>query len=222
MSSNGRSGRSGDSDDRPLYKVGDRVWMISHRRRRGQAAKLQPKFVGPYCVIEVMSNHTYTVERSGQVSIQNEARVKPYWASLDAAGQAPPLLEPTRRPPMRGRGLPYKDIEEVLPDQEGADDTPTDPPGHLHPRRRRLTHRKTSLNRPHHQWSRPTGLSSQMRWYFLKFMRKRQLGRHHPCWWTPPLPRSDDTTHGGRHRIVKGILTKNIINFSQNVVQVLA
>jgi len=58
--------------------------MISHRRRRGQVAKLQPKFVGPYCVIEVMPNHTYKVERSGQVSIQNEARVKPYWVSLDA------------------------------------------------------------------------------------------------------------------------------------------
>jgi len=41
--------RSGDSDDPPsLYKVGDWVWMTSHSRRRRQAAKLQPKFVGPY------------------------------------------------------------------------------------------------------------------------------------------------------------------------------
>jgi len=32
--------RSGDSDVPPLYKVGDWVWMTSHRRRRGQAAKL--------------------------------------------------------------------------------------------------------------------------------------------------------------------------------------
>jgi len=120
--------RSGDSDDPPLYKVGDWVWMTSYRRRCGQAAKLQPKFVSPYCVIEAMSNHTYKVERSGQVSFKNEARLQPYWASPDAAGQAPPLLEPARRPPMRGRGLAYRDIEEVLPDQEGAVDTPTDPP----------------------------------------------------------------------------------------------
>jgi len=28
--------------------------MINYRRRRGQAAKLQPKFVGPYAVVEVM------------------------------------------------------------------------------------------------------------------------------------------------------------------------
>jgi len=120
--------RSGDSDDPPLYKVGDWAWMTSHRRRRGQAAKLQPKSVGPYCVIEAMANHTYKVERFGQVSVQNEARLKPYWASPDAAGQTPPLLEPVRRPPMRGRGLAYRDVEEVLPEQEGAVNTPADPP----------------------------------------------------------------------------------------------
>jgi len=108
--------RSGDSDDPPLYKVGDWVWMISHRQRCGQAAKLQPKFVGPYCVIEVMPNHTYRVERSGQVSVQNEARLKPYWVIPDAAGQASPLLEPACRPPMKGRGMAYRELEEVLPD----------------------------------------------------------------------------------------------------------
>jgi len=101
--------------------------MTSHRRQRGQAAKLQPKFVCPYCVIEVIPNHTYKMERSGQVSVQNEARLKPYWASPDAAGQAPSLLEPTRRPPMRGRGMAYREIEEILQDQEGAADAPPDP-----------------------------------------------------------------------------------------------
>jgi len=89
--------------------------MTSHRRQRGQAAKLQPKFVGSYCVIEVMPNHTYKVERSGQVSIQNEARLKSYWASPDAAGQAPLLLKPARNPPMRGQGMAYREIGEVLP-----------------------------------------------------------------------------------------------------------
>jgi len=33
------------------------------------SAKLQPKFVGPYCVTEVLPNHTYRVERSGQTSL---------------------------------------------------------------------------------------------------------------------------------------------------------
>jgi len=36
-----------DPVSHPLYRVGDWVWMTSQRRRRGQAAKLQPKFVGP-------------------------------------------------------------------------------------------------------------------------------------------------------------------------------
>jgi len=54
------------------------VWVVNGRRRQRPAAKLQPKFVGPYAVVEVMPNHTYKVERSGKVSIQNEARLKPY------------------------------------------------------------------------------------------------------------------------------------------------
>jgi len=82
--------RKEDSEEPPLYQVGDWVWMVSYRRHREQAAKLQPKFVGPYAVVEVMPNHTYKLERSGQVSIQNEARLKPYWASPDAVGEAPP------------------------------------------------------------------------------------------------------------------------------------
>jgi len=91
-------------------------------------AKLQQKFVGPYCVIEVMPNHTYKVDHSGQVSVQNKAHLKPYRVSPDAAGQAPPLLESARGPTMRGRGMAYRELEEVLPDQEEAADAPTDPP----------------------------------------------------------------------------------------------
>jgi len=81
--------RKEDSEEPSLYQVGDWVWMVNYRRRRGQAAKLQPKFVGPYVVVEAMPNHTYKLERSGQVFVQNEARLKPYWASPGAAGEAP-------------------------------------------------------------------------------------------------------------------------------------
>jgi len=102
--------------------------MISHHRRRGQAAKLQPKFVGPYCVTEVMSNHTYKVERSGQVSIQKEAGLKPYWASPDAAGQAPPLLEPTRRATMMGRARADRELEVIVQSPEEAADELADQP----------------------------------------------------------------------------------------------
>jgi len=73
--------RGEDSDEPPLYQTGDWVWMLSYRRKRGQSAKLQPKFVGPYCILEVLANHTYRVERSGQISVQSEKRLKPYWGS---------------------------------------------------------------------------------------------------------------------------------------------
>jgi len=116
--------RSGDSDDPPLYKMGDWVWMTSHRRRCEQAANLQPKFVSPYCVTEVMPNHMYKMKRSGQVSVQNEARLKSYQSILDAAGQAPPLLEPMRRSIMRVNG----ESGEVLQNQEEADDASTNQP----------------------------------------------------------------------------------------------
>jgi len=97
--------RRENSEEPPLYQVGDWVWMVNYRRRRGQPAKLQPKFVGPYAVVEVMPNHTYKIERSGQVSIQNEARLKPYWASPDAVEAPLPLLEPGGRQRVGGSGM---------------------------------------------------------------------------------------------------------------------
>jgi len=39
--------RSEDSEEPPLYQVWDWVWMVNHHRCHIQAAKLQPKFVGP-------------------------------------------------------------------------------------------------------------------------------------------------------------------------------
>jgi len=85
--------RKEDSDEPPLYQG---HW--------GQAAKLQPKFIGPYVVVEAMPNHTYKLERSGQVSVQNEARLKPYWASPGAAGEAPCCWSPGGRQQRAGGG----------------------------------------------------------------------------------------------------------------------
>jgi len=78
-------------------------------------------------VIEVLPNHTYRVERSGQMSVQNEQRLKPYHGSPEAAGQAPPLLEPARQPISRGRRNQPRDWEIFVPDPETVRDT-DDPP----------------------------------------------------------------------------------------------
>jgi len=123
-----------DSEEPPLYQVGDWVWVVNYRRRRRQAAKSQPKLVGPYAVVEVMPNRSYKLERSGQVSIQNEARLKPYWASLDAAGEAPPLLEPRRQTTTLGRrqhGPEYEVVvsraEDLVGEERPLPSTETDP-----------------------------------------------------------------------------------------------
>jgi len=73
--------------------------------------------------VEVLPNHTYRVERSGQASVRSEQRLKPYHASPDAVGQAPPLLEPYRQPNHRGKTTQPREVEIVFPretDQEQA------------------------------------------------------------------------------------------------------
>jgi len=110
------------------------VWIVNHRRRRGQAAKLQPKFMGPYVVVEAMPNHTYKIEHSGQVSFQNEARWKLYWASPDAVGEAPSLLKPRRQTMTRGPQRHGPEYEVVVPQEEdlARDERPL-PPAEVHP-----------------------------------------------------------------------------------------
>ena len=53
-------------------------------------------------MIDVYSNHTYGIERSGQVSLQNECRLKLYKPCQEAVGQAPATMEPKRRHNMKG------------------------------------------------------------------------------------------------------------------------
>ena len=65
-----------DTQEPPLFKVGDQVWMVSKRRRKGENSKLSAKFVGPYLVVESLPNHMYAIERQGQRSIQSEHRLK--------------------------------------------------------------------------------------------------------------------------------------------------
>jgi len=52
--------------------VGYLFWMANYRRWRRQVAKLHPKFVVSYLVVEALPKHTYKIERSGQIFIQNE------------------------------------------------------------------------------------------------------------------------------------------------------
>ena len=78
--------RQEDDEEPPLFAVGDLVWMENKRRRKGENPKLQPKFVGPYEVLEVLSGHTYRVKRQHQQSVQHESHLKPYRACEEPVG----------------------------------------------------------------------------------------------------------------------------------------
>ena len=115
--------RDGDTEDPLLFTKGDWVLLINKRRRKGQNPKLQSKFVGPYKVIDCYPSHTYKIERHGQASIQSEKRLKLYTPCQTPEGQAPTLLEPTRRPNMKGitrRESPSRNvIKQPLDDAQG-------------------------------------------------------------------------------------------------------
>jgi hypothetical protein len=110
-----------------MFKKGDWVLMINKRRRKGQNPKLQPKFVGPYEVLESYPSHTYKLERQNQISVQNEGRLKIYRPCGTNAGQAPGLIEPTRRPNMKGIVGRKKAPQELLTETTQDDNIPKIP-----------------------------------------------------------------------------------------------
>ena len=61
--------REEDSEESPLFSEGDLVWLVNKRRKKGETPKLQPKYVGPYTILQSFANHTYKLERQGQASI---------------------------------------------------------------------------------------------------------------------------------------------------------
>ena len=94
--------RQDDQEEPLLFAPGDMVWLHNRRRKKGDSHKLQPKFVGPYHVLEAYDNHTYKIERQGQSSVQNEVRLKLYHPCAAEPGRAPVNLEAKRRPNMKG------------------------------------------------------------------------------------------------------------------------
>jgi transposase InsO family protein len=94
--------RDGDTEEPLLFTKGDWVWLENRRRKVGTNPKLQARFVGPYEVKQAFENHTYLIERQGQLSVQNERRLKRYHEAQTPAGRAPAEGEPRRRKNMKG------------------------------------------------------------------------------------------------------------------------
>lgn len=94
--------RSADKQEEPLFVVGEKVWLQAKRFTKGKAKKLQPKYVGPYNILEVNSNHTYLIEQKGRASVESESRLKPYMPAIHPDGRVPALAEPSRQPTRQG------------------------------------------------------------------------------------------------------------------------
>jgi hypothetical protein len=82
-----------------LFKEGDWVWLKSKQKGKGMAnaRKLQPKFIGPFKIIESLPYHTYRVSKDGKSTIEHEGRIKLH---VTASEQTQPLpLQPPPPPP---------------------------------------------------------------------------------------------------------------------------
>ena len=99
--------RTADRQEEPSFKKGQLVWLKNKRFSKGKSQKLQPKYSGPYTVVEVGKNHTDVIEQHGRLSREAETRLKAYIPTHHEEGRAPNLVEPTRqlaRPGMGTRG----------------------------------------------------------------------------------------------------------------------
>ena len=107
--------RTADRQEEPSFKKGQLVWLKNKRFSKGKSQKLQPKYSGPYSVVEVGKNNTYIIEQHGRLSREAETRLKAYIRAQHEEGRAPNLVEPTRqlaRPGMGTRGQPLTTIPE--------------------------------------------------------------------------------------------------------------
>ena len=123
-----KSVRQENTEEPLTFTPGDLVLLENKRRRKGDSAKLQPKFLGPYHIIQAFPNHTYLIERQGQRSTQNECRMKLYTSGSTLPGRAPGSQEPPRRPNMKGATGKEGTRIPVLPPLPVVETAPKIPP----------------------------------------------------------------------------------------------
>ena len=60
------------------YEPGDKVWLHQTRRFKGLSPKLQSRWVGPYKVVQRISDIVYKIKKTGKSIIVHHNRLKPY------------------------------------------------------------------------------------------------------------------------------------------------
>ena len=107
--------RTEDRQEGPSFQVGQLVWLKTKRFSNLKSHKLQPKYSGPYTVVEVGKNHTYLIEQHGRLSREAESRLKAYVPARNEAGRTPNIVENTRQLTRKGltrRKSPLETINE--------------------------------------------------------------------------------------------------------------
>ena len=93
-----------DIKEPPLFTAGDKVWVRAKGTKKGTSSKLQPKFHGPFKIVQANDNHTYVVDMNGRMTTENEVRLKLFTEADYSWAQAPSLPVPTRQPTRAGMG----------------------------------------------------------------------------------------------------------------------
>ena len=68
---------------RPSYafSIGDKVWMVNHKKPAGLSKKLQPRFVGPYTILDINGcNATISLSEKSTPFVVHMNDLKPYKA----------------------------------------------------------------------------------------------------------------------------------------------
>jgi transposase InsO family protein len=94
--------RLADHQQPPAFEVGDQVWLKNKRHKKNTTAKLQPKWIGPYKILEANSNHTYLIELHDRRALEHESRLKLYVSATQSWGQAPRIPETLKQPTRTG------------------------------------------------------------------------------------------------------------------------
>ena len=110
--------RTNDRQERPSFNIGQLVWLRTKRFSKGSSQKLQPKYSGPYTVLEVGKNHTYLIEQHGRISREAESRLKAYIPAKSSVGRAPNIVEPTRQLSRQGMARGRPQLPTIMEEEE--------------------------------------------------------------------------------------------------------
>ena len=80
----------------PTYKVGDKVLKYNRRRDTRMGDKLQPRYTGPFQIVEVLGRGVYRLQ-DGEVTLKQSVNATNLKLWVDRSPQSSPEATPTKR-----------------------------------------------------------------------------------------------------------------------------